>query len=62
MIPFEGSDGKICHLTHFRCNEANIDDYGNCYECNMGYTLNSKKLCVKKALNMKMKARIILLV
>ena len=50
VTPFEGSDGKICHLTHFRCNEANIDDYGNCYECDMGYILNSKKLCVKEGL------------
>ena len=50
VTPFEGSDGKICHLTHFKCNEANIDDYGNCYECDMGYILNSKKLCVKEGL------------
>jgi len=50
VIPYEGSDGKTCYLSHFRCNEANIDDYGNCYKCNMGYTLNSQKLCVKEGL------------
>ncbi len=45
VTPYEGSDGKTCHLKHFRC--VRDDDYGNCYECYMGYTLNSQKLCVK---------------
>lgn len=47
--PYEGSDGKTCHLQHFRCEHD--DDYGNCVQCYIGYYLNSKKLCVKKTID-----------
>lgn len=46
--PYEGSDGKTCHLVHYGCEHD--DDYGNCFECQMGYTLNSQKVCVRKGL------------
>ena len=48
MKPYEGSEGKTFHLIHFRCEHN--DDYGNCFECFMGYTLNSQKICVKEGL------------
>jgi len=48
--PYKGSDGKTCYLPHFRCKESGDDDYGNCHECIMGYTLNSQKLCVREGL------------
>ena len=48
VIPYEGSDGKTCHLRHFRCEHD--DDFGNCFECSKGYFVGSKKNCVREGI------------
>lgn len=49
--PYTGSDGKTCHLTHFRCGHD--DDLGNCAECTEFFSLSSEKTCVREGIEDK---------
>lgn len=43
VIPYEGYNGKTCILTHFLCQHD--DEYGNCFECLLGFYLSSTNSC-----------------